>query len=73
MPNVPNYACTRCGTSTERKKLTVKKALFTTMGEGARTKRARVVDWLCPPCVESDPDYQREPFSPPRVVTQLAV
>lgn len=68
MANNPHYACTRCTAPTKREELTVKKALFTTMGEGPKTKKARVVDWLCGKCLTEDFDYQREKFSPPRVV-----
>lgn len=72
MPNQPHYACTQCKRNTPREDLTVKKAMFTEMGEGARTIRSRVVDWLCPLCLTKDTDYQREKFSPPRVMN-LAV
>lgn len=72
MANQPHYACTRCSKPTKREELTVKKALFTEMGMGAGTKRARVTDWLCSTCLDSDPDWQREKFSPPRVVAQIA-
>lgn len=73
MPNNPHYACTRCEAPTKREDLTVKKALFTTMGVGAQTKKARVTDWLCQSCLRVDSDYNREPWAPPRVVNQLAV
>lgn len=66
MANNPNYCCTRCNTPTPRASLTVKKAMFTEMGEGARTKRSRVTDWLCNNCLARDEDYLRERFSPPR-------
>ena len=66
MANMPDYGCTRCSTPTERSKLMVKKAVFLEMGEGGRTFRSRVTDWLCPACVAADPDWQREKFTPPR-------
>ena len=66
MANLPDYGCTRCSTPTERSKLMVKKAVFLEMGEGGRTFRSRVTDWLCPACVAADPDWQREKFTPPR-------
>lgn len=71
MPNIPDYGCTKCQRSTPRDKLVVKKALFTEMGEGAGTLRSRVVAWLCTNCLESDPDYLREKFSPPRMKREL--
>lgn len=37
--------------------LTVKKVLFTEMGAGAKTTRARVKSWLCVDCTKSDPDW----------------
>lgn len=66
MANERTYACTQCGRPTERKLLMVKKAVFLEMGEGARTFRSRVVGWLCPTCVASDIDWNREKFNPPR-------
>lgn len=68
----PAYRCTRCGTKPgggtdveARELLTVKKVSFNEMGIGGRTLRSRVVDWLCPECVRSDPDYNREKFVAP--------
>lgn len=72
MPNNPNYGCTVCKAPVSRDALVVKKALFTEMGEGARTVRSRVIAWLCPQCLISDPDYQREKFSQQKAVTRLA-
>lgn len=51
------YSCNGCGTATARSMLTVKKILFTTMGEGASTTRSRVDSWLCPSCVLKDPQW----------------
>lgn len=72
MANTPSYGCTRCGAPVGRDQLTVKKVLFTTMGEGPRTKKARVLEWLCDSCMQRDPDFNREKFSAPRAV-RLAV
>lgn len=55
MPKLVKYACTRCHREVGRSKLTVKKCVFLEMGAGARTKRARVLDWLCTECLELDP------------------
>jgi hypothetical protein len=73
MANIPTYGCTRCQTPTPRNELTVKKAVFTEMGEGPSTLRSRVVDWLCGMCLKEDHDFNREKFSPPRMVNQLVV
>lgn len=51
------YVCNGCGKPTARKMLTVKKVLFTSMGAGSKTTRARVKQWLCPPCVQKDEDW----------------
>ena len=67
------YGCTNCGDPTKREDLTVKKAVFLEMGEGARTHRSRVVGWFCPKCVTSDIDWNREKFSPPRPIPQGVV
>jgi len=60
-----SYACTRCGTPTARDKLTVKKSVFTTMGTGAKTVRSRVLDWLCPPCLASDQEWNLDAYVAP--------
>lgn len=59
------YVCNGCGKPTRRSMLTVKKVLFTGMGEGANTTRARVIAWLCPPCVKKDEVWNRPPHLQP--------
>ena len=61
----PVYECTKCGLETERDLLTVKKIAFLEMGVGGRTIKTRVVAWLCPRCVASDPDFLLEKFKAP--------
>jgi hypothetical protein len=53
------YQCTRCGKPTPRSELTIKRAVFMTPGEGAKTLRSRVTDHLCPVCVAGDGDWRR--------------
>ena len=65
MANQPDYYCTRCNISTKRELLTVKKAVFTEVGMYAKTIRSRTTDWLCPNCVATDPDYNRETIDSP--------
>ena len=67
MANQPEYSCSECGATPGRENLFVKRVQFTTMGEGARVIRSRVVGWLCGPCTAGDPDYKREPFAPKQV------
>jgi predicted RNA-binding Zn-ribbon protein involved in translation (DUF1610 family) len=55
------YQCSRCGRSTPRAELTIKRVVFMTPGEGAKTLRARVTDHLCPRCVAGDEDWRRPP------------
>lgn len=72
MANNREYVCTKCGKSEQRSLLTVKKAVFLEMGEGGATVRSRVTDWLCPPCVAKDEDWNREkfvPVTPPQSLT----
>ena len=51
------YICNNCGEPTKRSMLTVKKVLFTSMGAGSKTTRARVKAWLCPSCTKTDADW----------------
>lgn len=55
-----DYVCNKCEKLTSRDNLIVKKALFTEMGSGANTIKARVVAWLCDQCAVRDPDWLRE-------------
>lgn len=75
MTNQHEYSCNGCGQPTKRDMLTVKKALFTTMGEGSSTSKSRVVAWLCPTCVKADPDWKLPPNRTPaaRVIPKLPV
>lgn len=54
------YKCTRCDSKTQRSKLTVKRVLFQTMGEGFRTLKSRTTDWLCPVCLKGDPAWTQD-------------
>lgn len=56
------YKCTSCGATPGRDKLVAKKVLFTGMGAGAKTLRARVIAHLCVPCTKADPVYNMEPY-----------
>lgn len=69
------YLCNGCGEPTPRSLLTVKKVLFTGMGSGSKTTRARVIAWLCPPCTKKDEEWNLPPYVQPseraRVVNEL--
>lgn len=71
MANLHEYVCTRCGTTAGREDLVVKRVQFVLMGEGASTIKSRVVAWLCPPCTETDEDFIRDKFIPPRAVAHV--
>lgn len=51
------YKCTGCGETISREELTVKHAVFKQPGSGPRTIKSRTTDWLCPPCLEKDSDW----------------
>lgn len=70
MPTPYKYGCTQCGRSCAREILTVKRVQFVEMGEGASTKKSRVLEWLCPSCLSQDLDFLRDKFVPP--VQELA-
>jgi rubrerythrin len=68
-PTVPRkrrsmvYECTVCNTVTHRDDLIVKRAVYKTMGEEGRTLKSRTVAWICPVCIEGDPEWNREKTS----------
>jgi hypothetical protein len=75
MPPEIHYQCSECGWEAAsqpetRSLLTVKKVMFLEMGVGGRTLKSRIIGRLCPKCVETDPDYIKEPFDRPYVVKQ---
>ncbi len=52
--------------------LFVKRVQFTEMGSRGHVVRSRAVAWLCRPCMEKDPDYNRKKYSAsPGHVNQL--
>lgn len=58
------YRCTGCGATPGRGKLVAKKVLFTGMGAGAKTLRARVIAHLCVTCTKADPIYNMDSYVP---------
>ena len=68
MSNIPEYVCSKCGKPKRRDQLTVKKCVFLEMGAGARTKRSRVLAWLCDECLTADSVYAMPAFTPPKQV-----
>lgn len=58
------YKCTNCGAMPGRDMLVAKKVLFTGMGAGAKTIRARTVAHLCVPCTKKDEVFNMEPYVP---------
>jgi hypothetical protein len=56
------YKCTNCGAMPGRDRLVAKKVLFTGMGAGAKTLRARTVAHLCVTCTKKDEVYNMEPY-----------
>ena len=59
MARTVQYICTRHGGEVPRELLLAKKVQFVGMGEGSRTHRSRVVEWLCPQCIAKDEDWNR--------------
>lgn len=62
---VINYGCSECGLPKPRAALVVKKVMFTEMGEGGRTLRARVSKWLCGSCLKDDEHYNMQSYKGP--------
>jgi hypothetical protein len=58
------YKCSQCGAMTRRDLLVAKKVLFTGMGAGAKTHRARTIAHLCITCTRKDPQYSLPPYTP---------
>lgn len=59
------YECTRCKTPCERKLLMIRQVNFKLIGEGGRLIRSRTTHWLCPKCVDGDPDWNAGKFKSP--------
>lgn len=57
------YQCDNCGIKATKSGLKVKRIQFKEMGEGGPVLKTRTVAWLCLSCMESDPDYNRPPFT----------
>lgn len=52
------YRCTKCGAMPGRERLVAVKVLFTGMGAGAKTHRARTIAHLCAECTKKNPIFQ---------------
>lgn len=55
-----DYTCHRCLKQFDRETLRAKKVQYLMMGRNGKVIRSRVIEWLCVPCMEKDPDYNRE-------------
>jgi hypothetical protein len=62
MPVQYDYSCTRCRKAVDRDDLVVKKVTFLSMGLGGNTIQSRVIDWLCPPCLTEDAQWNLPAF-----------
>lgn len=65
MPHYTDYRCGQCGKTCLRDLLVVKKIVFAKLGAGGKTVRSRTKVWLCPDCLEVDPDYKTQAFDAP--------
>lgn len=59
------YRCTVCKETKDREDLVAKKINFVKLGVGGRLVRSRTKHWLCPECLEDDPDWDLEDFRAP--------
>jgi hypothetical protein len=57
--------CSVCGDKTSPERLTIKKVSFSPRLNPRQVKRSRARAWLCPPCLEKDPDYTAPAYSGP--------
>ncbi len=58
-----NRKCSRCGLEVDsfhKHLLVVVRVQFVEMGHNGKVLRSRTKEWLCIPCMEKDPDYNRE-------------
>lgn len=54
------YVCDECGADVGRENIVSKRSLFITLVAPVKALRTRTVKWLCRPCAEKDPDWNRE-------------
>ena len=55
-----SYVCDDCSADVGPGNLVTKRAMFATIGKPSRSIRTRTVKYICRPCMEADPDYQRQ-------------
>jgi hypothetical protein len=56
------YKCTFCENVVERDTLTAMRVQFTTMGKPTKVLKSRVVSWLCPQCIQYEPQWKSDPW-----------
>lgn len=56
------YLCSKCRQAFSHDDLTVKRAVFQTMGRNQKTLRSRTVSWLCRACLKQDEDYNKKKY-----------
>lgn len=69
------YECSKCQKECGRNSLHVKRVQFREMGPNGRVIKTRVTEWLCPDCLQADPDYKRPQWgaAPGLADTKIAV
>jgi predicted RNA-binding Zn-ribbon protein involved in translation (DUF1610 family) len=59
------YRCTGCNEVIPREQMTVKHAVFKTPGTGPKVIKSRTTEWLCPPCLAKDADWNIDAHDAP--------
>lgn len=65
MPHYNEYRCSVCRNHCSPELLTTKSIVFKEMKPPKKTKRSRVVLWLCRACLGLDPDFAVDAYSSP--------
>lgn len=72
------YKCTRCGKMPvpgdnfqSKDLLLAKKVYFFQMGHSGKAVRTRTVEWLCPACIEQDPDWNAPEYPERRFIKDI--
>jgi hypothetical protein len=67
---VIKYKCGPCQKEFPKELLTAKRVQFRELGTDGRVLKSRVTAWLCPECLEADPEYHIVRYSGPGIAAK---
>lgn len=65
MPHYPDPRCTECGQLSDKLLIMIKSVSYSRLGQTSKVVKSRAKAWLCPTCLDADPDWHLPPYTGP--------